>query len=338
MSFNTEKLGYSPNPEIILSEEVSGKLTDLINQAHHTVYIKTLQFSPTDELHQALEAAVTRQVEVAVFADNPHRDIPDLVSSMSALYTALPDYIHPTYRWANPLINAIKDLKIKGIPLGDVILREHDKAISIDGKGLVGGVNINPYDFNRRDFLISFPRELAVAKAVHGYLEAQVKNINTRTYKIDENTQMLVESHQPFDWGIYSQACRWVAAETEAVNLTTPLMPIGRLLHTMLLKSQEIPVSINLSSPDDMWYKETPYKELFNLSLKQMESPIYRGNQLNIRHAPENTHAKVLQVGHKVIFGSHNFWEPGIFGLNREMVITSTDPHIVDLVSQAVKN
>lgn len=325
-----------PSPEIVRSADVPHRLVNLLNNAHQYAYIKTLQFAPTNELAEALEFAAFRGVKVAVFADNPHRSKTDLLDSMSAFYENIPPYVIPTYRWANPLINWVKDLKIKGIPLGEIGLREHDKAIAIDGRGLVGGVNINPYDFGRKDFLIDYPEPHPVAKALKQYLVSQVENKPLHSTKIDSKSDLMVEMHRPFRWDIYTKACRWVVQAQDQINLTTPFVPIGRLLHLLLLKSKEIPVKVNLSSVDDVWTKQTPYKELFDLSIKQMELSIYHGHRLEIDHASEPIHAKVLQVGSQIMFGSHNFWEPGIFGLNREMDIATTDPQIVELVSQAV--
>lgn len=339
-----EVLGYQNEPpKIVEAAVVPQRLTELVSHAQRSVYIKTLHFAPSTELHQALQDADKRGVKLALFADNPYRSPETLMQSIygdlsdvPGLVDALPDYVKPTYRWAKAWINKLKDTRLKGMGLGEVILREHDKAISIDGIGLVGGVNLEPYSFGLKDFLLEFPQGNAVSGAIETYLQSFIDMKKPENQQVTDDTQLLVESHRLLDWTIYRKACRWVAEEQNSVQLVTPFMPFGRILHNLLLKSKQVPVNLNLSSENDIWYTQPPYKGLFNLALHQMDLPFYRGHNLQIHHAEVPTHAKVLLAGNRTLLGSHNFWAPGIYGLNREMAIATSDQSIVDVVRKAV--
>ncbi len=321
---------------LILAHDLPKTLIRDIKSAKKRILIVTTTLrndcSEMEDLITALEQAALRGVAVSVMAD-------------SLSYTEIRGSIFNIKKQQLRGLRALqleRRLKKSGV---DFRWLGHDASVGFIGrthcKWLIidditysfGGVNLDAISFQNVDYLLRIKRrQLAdfIAEAHENIIARDkvrggVRNLSLTSH--DETTTIFIDGGMPFNSIIYKRATE-LAKTAKHITLVSQYCPTGKLMRLI----QRCPSY-------KIYFNKIKNATLLNSILLSLG---WRHGAKNCYHRDVYLHAKFILYTMQddttvALLGSHNFMHgSGLVG-TREIIMETTDPHVISLLSDFTK-
>lgn len=335
------------NPEKFLAD-----FLQLSQRAKRSIYIQTMNFENGEVLKQigsVLEQKASEGVRVRIHADwvaqrfvhGQLRLLPNVIVNNKERSYA--EFIH---RKNDEMRSHLQKKGVSIIETNSPILipkivpplrRNHIKLYIIDEEiAWMGGINLLDNGFKNIDFMVKFADKKYVSAFSRQFFMINSKRpADDYRQKIGEDSTLFVDSGKYAQSIIYKAAIKAVRSASNSVTLMSQFVPDIFLLTSIIRAAQRgVHIKIYTSSKADRKFNRYPDKLVYDYFLGK----IRKFSNISFTHLEKKVHAKLLLIDEKVaLFGSHNYSYFGVLFGTEEIMLQTTNHHLVEQIISFVK-
>ncbi len=227
---------------------------------------------------------------------------------------------------AHTVVTNAPDRPLSTVPAG----RSHIKAAVVNGLVYVGGCNLrSPREI---DVMVAW-RDKGAANWVFDTITAMARQGTTqkafglvdRTYSVDADTLLLIDSGKPRQSIIYDHALQLIDEARKHITITCQYFPGGRTAqHLHAAQKRGVKVEILFSHPAVQGRLGSLGHHAYQLRERtRFPAGFFK---LRLDKALPTLHAKIITTEQGAIVGSHNYVTPGIRFGTAEIALLRRDP------------